>query len=475
MQQAQINSDYNSQMSDHPLSNEEHELLVALLSSSRNDLQQCAQWTNPVDPVAGSTYQPQQNHDWSAKHKPSNDKLHIHYPFEGRESYIGPIASSLSPRRRKRELKKTKQRQKDDDLSISDWKCVQCGATEAETPLKRKGPDKKRNYCNACYVRWRVKVERSERGSERPVISGGSTVPLIQAGSSAQQFLATPKSDLPRDHLHSSTSLLKLLCNEITNRVLPTRDGASCQQAQHTPPDKEVSFEKSGRCNMPILENNRAIEALFKQNALIQELSSQPQIVYSFDSPFPQWGGIDNAETISCENSNGAKAAESFPSEDFQNISWTEQGNSLNHLFNFEKNQQQNTQQPAVNSFSYQKQRSFTSFLEEFQPSKENSDASWSNDLLKDLCSKPPEDCFFEPISAVADPTYLPVFDTEDNGHFNQMFGYGTDEVLGNGCHKTSDVDDFLFGPKNTDGISEPCYIYEPISDYLLKESQYMS
>ncbi|KAJ3072942.1 hypothetical protein HDU98_002587 [Podochytrium sp. JEL0797] len=51
------------------------------------------------------------------------------------------------------------------------WKCVQCGAGEADTPLKRKGPDKKRNYCNACYVRWRVKVERSERGSARPIVA----------------------------------------------------------------------------------------------------------------------------------------------------------------------------------------------------------------------------------------------------------------------------------------------------------------
>ncbi|KAJ3298359.1 hypothetical protein HDU79_010945 [Rhizoclosmatium sp. JEL0117] len=60
----------------------------------------------------------------------------------------------------------------DGDLAPGEeWKCVQCGAGEADTPLKRKGPDKKRNYCNACYVRWRVKVERSERGSARPVVS----------------------------------------------------------------------------------------------------------------------------------------------------------------------------------------------------------------------------------------------------------------------------------------------------------------
>ncbi|KAI8836805.1 hypothetical protein BJ741DRAFT_577903 [Chytriomyces cf. hyalinus JEL632] len=63
-----------------------------------------------------------------------------------------------------------------DALTCSGWKCVQCGAREADTPVKRKGPDKTRNYCNACYVRWRVKVERSERGSARPVFASASSL-----------------------------------------------------------------------------------------------------------------------------------------------------------------------------------------------------------------------------------------------------------------------------------------------------------
>ncbi|KAJ3311679.1 hypothetical protein HDV04_003824 [Boothiomyces sp. JEL0838] len=53
------------------------------------------------------------------------------------------------------------------DLNYT-WKCVKCGTLEKDTPLKRKGPDGTRSYCNACYVRWRVKSEKAERGSAIP-------------------------------------------------------------------------------------------------------------------------------------------------------------------------------------------------------------------------------------------------------------------------------------------------------------------
>ncbi|TPX77050.1 hypothetical protein CcCBS67573_g01699 [Chytriomyces confervae] len=95
-----------------------------------------------------------------------------------------PVSSSISTTaaNRKRRGRKSKADVPD---SVHDfgWKCVQCGAGEADTPLKRKGPDKIRNYCNACYVRWRVKVERSERGSARPIFSGSSVAPAAAAAT----------------------------------------------------------------------------------------------------------------------------------------------------------------------------------------------------------------------------------------------------------------------------------------------------
>ncbi|KAJ3029518.1 UNVERIFIED_CONTAM: hypothetical protein HDU68_011911 [Siphonaria sp. JEL0065] len=90
--------------------------------------------------------------------------------------------------------KKRAKKGKNDDMAPGEeWKCVSCGAGEADTPLKRKGPDKKRNYCNACYVRWRVKVERSERGSARPVVSPNA-VPMPASAAASSRRLESQSS-----------------------------------------------------------------------------------------------------------------------------------------------------------------------------------------------------------------------------------------------------------------------------------------
>ncbi|KAJ3110156.1 hypothetical protein HDU96_006861 [Phlyctochytrium bullatum] len=81
-------------------------------------------------------------------------------------------APTTAPAKGKGSKRQHKRAQDDLDLAPGEeWKCVECGVREHETPLKRKGPDKKRNLCNACYVRWRVRAERAERGSARPVLS----------------------------------------------------------------------------------------------------------------------------------------------------------------------------------------------------------------------------------------------------------------------------------------------------------------
>ncbi|KAJ3120392.1 hypothetical protein HK100_012824 [Physocladia obscura] len=91
------------------------------------------------------------------------------------------------------------------------WKCIQCGAGEADTPLKRKGPDKKRNYCNACYVRWRVKVERSERGSARPVFATSSVFP-INAIRNPSVIIAQKQSG--ESNLNSFSNVIPSTTNE---------------------------------------------------------------------------------------------------------------------------------------------------------------------------------------------------------------------------------------------------------------------
>ncbi|KAI8832513.1 hypothetical protein BC829DRAFT_89574 [Chytridium lagenaria] len=85
----------------------------------------------------------------------------------------GDLPTPLTPTTRKGSPKRQQKKAQDDcDLAPGEeWRCVECGVREHETPLKRKGPDKKRNLCNACYVRWRVRAERAERGSARPVLS----------------------------------------------------------------------------------------------------------------------------------------------------------------------------------------------------------------------------------------------------------------------------------------------------------------
>ncbi|KAI8845643.1 hypothetical protein BJ741DRAFT_644182 [Chytriomyces cf. hyalinus JEL632] len=119
-----------------------------------------------------------------------------------------PVSSSISTTttaaaaaaNRKRRGRKSKADVPD---SVHDfgWKCVQCGAGEADTPLKRKGPDKIRNYCNACYVRWRVKVERSERGSARPIFSGSSVAPAAVAATQLRGLpLITPNRTSTTTH-----------------------------------------------------------------------------------------------------------------------------------------------------------------------------------------------------------------------------------------------------------------------------------
>ncbi|KAI8614603.1 hypothetical protein BC830DRAFT_368615 [Chytriomyces sp. MP71] len=109
--------------------------------------------------------------------------------------------------------KRTKKSKESEIVAGEEWKCVQCGAGEADTPLKRKGPDRKRNYCNACYVRWRVKVERSERGSARPVVpnSGIHTSNYATLSSGSEQAAS------------ETTSLREKLQNTYrTNNGIPT-------------------------------------------------------------------------------------------------------------------------------------------------------------------------------------------------------------------------------------------------------------
>ncbi|KAJ3272219.1 hypothetical protein HDV01_005873 [Terramyces sp. JEL0728] len=85
-------------------------------------------------------------------------KFHINTPSSG--SNITPV-SSKTPINANDNLM--------DHLDLNyTWKCVKCGTLEKDTPLKRKGPDGTRSYCNACYVRWRVKSEKAERGSAIP-------------------------------------------------------------------------------------------------------------------------------------------------------------------------------------------------------------------------------------------------------------------------------------------------------------------
>jgi hypothetical protein len=52
--------------------------------------------------------------------------------------------------------------------TFNKWNCVVCGIDEKYTPVKRLGPDGKRNFCNTCYVRMRVNFEKLERGKDRP-------------------------------------------------------------------------------------------------------------------------------------------------------------------------------------------------------------------------------------------------------------------------------------------------------------------
>ncbi|KAI8804698.1 hypothetical protein BJ742DRAFT_442084 [Cladochytrium replicatum] len=80
-----------------------------------------------------------------------------------------PLARTASRQRKKKAEKK----KEEDEVSGEDWRCVHCGVRADETPLKRRGPDGKRNICNACYVRWRVKMERAERGTARPILQAG--------------------------------------------------------------------------------------------------------------------------------------------------------------------------------------------------------------------------------------------------------------------------------------------------------------
>ncbi|KAJ3206886.1 hypothetical protein HDU67_007879 [Dinochytrium kinnereticum] len=98
-----------------------------------------------------------------------------------------PISSSPI---RKGASSKRQHKRAQDDCGLApgeEWKCVECGVREHETPLKRKGPDKKRNLCNACYVRWRVRAERAERGSARPVMSESGGY-FTQNGSGVRSF-----------------------------------------------------------------------------------------------------------------------------------------------------------------------------------------------------------------------------------------------------------------------------------------------
>ncbi|KAJ1554544.1 hypothetical protein HK096_003038, partial [Nowakowskiella sp. JEL0078] len=94
----------------------------------------------------------------------------------------------------------------DEDYPLGgEWRCVTCGVKAHETPLKRRGPDGKRNICNACYVRMRVKTERAERGTARPIIPPGglssiktslSTIPQLSnnSGGSWNQYILGPTS-----------------------------------------------------------------------------------------------------------------------------------------------------------------------------------------------------------------------------------------------------------------------------------------
>lgn len=85
-----------------------------------------------------------------------------------------PVPDTKKPptSRRKRKL--------DDEVPDELWECVLCHVKAHMTPLKRKNPvDGKRNICNACYVRQRVRKERSERGMSRPILPPSNSTAAI--------------------------------------------------------------------------------------------------------------------------------------------------------------------------------------------------------------------------------------------------------------------------------------------------------
>ena len=68
-----------------------------------------------------------------------------------------------------------------------DWKCVNCKCPGNLTPVKRLGPDGKRNICNACYIRGRASKERGMKGSARPNVNNISSKRSNPASAEHQQ------------------------------------------------------------------------------------------------------------------------------------------------------------------------------------------------------------------------------------------------------------------------------------------------
>lgn len=101
------------------------------------------------------------------------------------------VVNTQSPYSRmiSRPQRRTRRRRHDVDDMIPDelWECVLCSVKSHMTPLKRRGEDGKRvgsqvlmqNLCNACYVRLRVRKERSERGTSRPVLPQATLASLF--------------------------------------------------------------------------------------------------------------------------------------------------------------------------------------------------------------------------------------------------------------------------------------------------------
>ncbi|KAJ3226098.1 hypothetical protein HK099_005567 [Clydaea vesicula] len=132
-----------------------------------------------------------------------------------------------------------------DEIPDEIWECILCSCKSHMTPLKRRGSDGKRNLCNACYVRLRVRKERSERGISRPVIPDGGYITFNKK--------KTPV--LKHVQKRSQPQLIQQKFDSIGNYMPEPNITFQYQQHQSYP------IQLAQQITMPVhpLENNREI------------------------------------------------------------------------------------------------------------------------------------------------------------------------------------------------------------------------